>query len=79
MRAMRRNGVLTEGGRWCSFHKWFHGSQHHCNHFSEDTLHEIDLLVAEERKNWSDHSFIQKQLDGGIPVEGVMIMQMFAG
>ncbi len=69
----------NEGNRWCAKHKHFHGTLYACEYYTQETLDEIALLDTKNRYNWSNREFIQKQLDGGMPWEGVFIMQMFAG
>ncbi len=80
---MRHGGIGVKGNhkgdRWCTKHKHFHGILYACEYYPQETLDEIALLDAESRYNWSNREFIQKQLDSGVPLEGVFIMQMFAG
>jgi len=73
------HGKVTGGGRWCSVHGYFHGLLYPCGHYSIETLSEIAELDAVARTNWSDPQFIKRQIDDGMPIDGVYIMQMFAG
>ena len=81
---MRRHGkIITTGGyiggRWCKVCKHAHGYLYPCQHYSEDTLNEIKVLSEKDRYNWSNPDYIKKKIEEGMPIEGVIIMQMFAG
>lgn len=81
---MRKHGmIITTGGyignRWCKVCKHAHGSLYSCPYYTEDTLNEIKILDGENKHNWSNPDFIKKKMEEGMPVEGVIIMQMFAG
>lgn len=69
----------SKGGRWCAVHKYTHGHLYACGHYDQNTLNEIAEEQAINKSNWSDQEFIQKQIDGGMPLAGILIMQMFAG
>lgn len=80
----KRHGQVALGGnyqgcRWCRGHRHYHGSLFPCEHYSKETLDKIAQLDRENRVNWSNPEFIKKRIDGGMPFEGIIIMQMFAG
>ena len=84
MRSERRHGqVATQGDfsgcRWCWRCRQFHSYLYACEHYNRDILSEIAELQVLNQSNWGDSEYIQKQLDDGMPAEGVVIMQMFAG
>lgn len=74
-----KHGQAREGGRWCTKHGYYHGILYPCEHFSQEMLDKINIEDTKNRENWNNSEYIQKKLDDGMPPEGVVIMQMFAG
>ncbi len=76
-----KHGQLIESGhaRWCATHNQEHGVLYPCGSYDEETLREIEKHTVGYCKNLSDPDWCKKQIEKGIPEEGIAIFKALAG
>lgn len=67
------------GGRWCAVHNQWHGVLYPCEHYDTETLTAIERGSNQLRSSLRDPTWVQEQIDKGIPPEVMGIVRLFMG
>ena len=75
---MKHGELNKDGFRFCKYHKQ-HGPLYPCPKYSKKVLKKITLQSEAYVNNLQDPIWCNKQIENGLPPEGIMIFRILAG
>jgi len=73
------HGKIYKKGRWCEYHGYFHAELYYCKSYPRHIKKEIKERTQIIQRQLQDPAWVQKQLDAGLPYEGIVVWRIFAG
>lgn len=74
-----KDGEEVGHGRWCESCNREHGVYYLCEYYPKDVRDQIKKKSDQFKENLKNKEWCKKQIDSGIPSEGIEIFKMFAG
>lgn len=75
----KSDGVVYGNGRWCQSCGHDHGTLYYCPDYPAEVRDEILRLSEKHRQNLSDPEWCARQVEKGLPPEGIEIFKALAG